>query len=217
MILLTRPEPDSQRIASDFQNKGHQTLISPLLKIQFHDVTLPAFDAICLSSKNAILPLKNVSKKTPLYCVGNDTAKTLNDLGFKNLTTAPTALELLEILHQQEPLGNLLYLSGKISNLDFSKHLSPCHKVICYDALAQNNFSPEALKALQEKRITHIPLYSVRSFEILNQLLVKNKIDLRGIIALALSDKIAKHAKGFDFKEVLIARTPTHQALINLL
>ena len=116
MILLTRPEPDSQRIASDFQSRGHKTLISPLLKIQPNDVTLPPFDAICLSSKNAIFSLKSVSKKTPLYCVGNDTEKTLNDLGFKNLTTAPTALDLLEILRQQEPLGNLLYLSGKISN-----------------------------------------------------------------------------------------------------
>lgn len=217
MILLTRPESDSQRIASDFQTLGHNVIISPLLKIHTHQVALPQHDAICLSSQNAIPALINVSKKTPLYCVGEQTSRKLQDLGFETVVTSPTALELLKILCSQNSFSSLLYLAGKYSSLDFSEHLPQCCKLICYDAIAQEDFSPKALKALQEKSITHIPLYSVRSFEILNQLLMKNKIDLKGIKLLALSEEIARHTKGFDFKEVLIARRPIHQALINLL
>ncbi|HBN22417.1 MAG TPA: hypothetical protein DD412_04195 [Holosporales bacterium] len=217
MILLIRPENDSQRIAPDFQNLGYKVIISPLLKIHSHKVILPQYDAICLSSKNAIPALKEVSKKTPLYCVGDHTSKTLKELGFETIITAPTALDLLKALRNKKSLGKVLYLAGEVSTLDFSDHLPQCYKLICYDAVAQEDFSPESFKALQEKSITHIPLYSVRSFKILNQLLVKNKIDLKGIRILALSKDIAQQAKGLDFKEVLIARTPTHQALINLL
>lgn len=217
MILLTRPESDSQRIAPDFHNLGHKVIMSPLLKIHSLNVILPPHNALCLSSKNAIPVLGKVSKKTPLYCVGTQTSKTLQDKGFESVITAPTAHDLLAILRKKEPRGNLLYLAGDISTLDFSEHLPQCAKLICYNAIAQEGFSPDALDALKEKRITHIPLYSVRSFKILNQLLVKNKIDLGCIRILALSEDIAKYAESFDFKEVLIAKAPTHNALINLL
>ncbi len=217
MILLIRPDIDSQRIAPDFQNLGHKVIISPLLKIHFQTVVVPKCDAVCLSSKNAIHALKKLSKNTPLYCVGEYTSTILKGLGFETVIEAPTALDLLEILRRKEPRSNILYLSGEISTLDFSNHLPHCHKLICYKVITQKDFSPEALKALQENHITHIPLYSIRSFKILNQLLVKNKIDLKNIIISALSEEIAKNARGFDFKEVLIARTPTHQSLINLL
>ncbi len=217
MILLTRPEPDSKRVAPDFQNLGYQVMISPVLKIIPHPIVLPKHDALCFSSKNALPALKNVSKNTPIYCVGSHTLESLKDRGFCNVTTAPTARQLLEKLRIENPFKNLLYLAGNVSSLDFSEHLSSCHKLICYEAIAQKTFSSNALKALQEKHITHIPLYSERSIKILNQLLMKNKIDFKNIILLALSQDIAKQAEAFDFKEILIAADPTHQSLLNLL
>lgn len=217
MILLIRPEQDSQRIAPDFQNLGYDVISSPLLHIHHKEVALPHHHTLCLSSKNTLFALKSLPKKTPIYCVGVHVADSLKDLGFCHVVTAPTAQELLEMLQEDMSLKTILYLAGEVSTLDFSKHILHCHKVICYEAIAQDTFSPEALSALQKEQITHIPLYSMRSFKILIKLLIKNKIDLGRIILLALSQDIANQAEHFDFKGVLIAKVPTHQSVLNLI
>lgn len=217
MILLTRPFQDAQRIAPDFENLGHDVLISPLLKIIHHDIAIPSCDALCLSSQNALPSVKDTHKKTPIYCVGTHTSNALKSLGFSEVISTPTAQELLKILRHETSFRRMLYLAGEISTLDFSKHLPCCHKIVCYDAIAQDAFSPEALAALQNNQMTYIPLYSMRSFEILIKLLMKNEIDLGRIIILALSQDIANQAQEFDFKEILIAKGPTHDSLLNLL
>ena len=210
-VLLTRPQKDSERIAPDFKTLGYEIIISPILDIKNFDVTLPPHDIICLSSKNAIPALQNVPKNTPLFCVGSHTKRLTQNLGFSTITTAPTAKDLCALLKAQP--GKILYLAGALTTLDFSERLKNCTKVICYEAVPLNTLTVDVLK----NPITHIPLYSMRSAELLHKLLRKNKINLGGITILALSIEIAQSVKDFDFKEILIAANPTHQSLLTLL
>ena len=195
-ILLSRPLEDSKRIAPDFERLGYAVVISPVLHIKQLDVTLPEHDIICLSSKNALPALKNISKKTPIFCVGHYTQQCLRVLGFQNITHATTAQKLLPQLAQQS--GKVLYLAGEVATLDFSAHLPQCQKLICYEAIAVDTLKKE----ISHTSITHIPFYSLRSAQLLHKLLIKNKLDLKGITALALSTDIANAIKDFDFKEI---------------
>ncbi len=210
-VLLTRPQRDSERIAPDFKELGYEVIISPVLGIKHFDIIVPPYDLICLSSKNALPVLQNIPKNTPLFCVGSYTKQLIQDMGFSTITMAPTAKDLYALLKAQP--GKILYLSGAITTLDFSEHLKNCTKVICYEATPLKSFSVDVFK----KSITHIPLYSARSAELLHKLLRKNKINLRGITILALSIEIANIVKDFDFKEILTSANPTHQSLLTLL
>ena len=219
-ILLTRPLKDSKRIAPDFEELGYETALSPVLEINYFDfdfdLPLPPHDIICLSSQNALPALKEVAKDTPLFCVGVYTKKCLQDLGFHHLTSAPTAKELHTLLTQQR--GKILYLAGTVTRFDFSDHLPNCQKLICYEATPLTHLNKE----IHFKQITHIPFYSLRSAELLNKLLIENKINLGSMTALALSKDIAEALKAttqntYNFKEILTAETPTHQGIIALL
>ena len=63
-ILVTRPAPDNEKTAVALRARGHQVLLSPMLRfepIAFTDDDEIAFDAVILSSANAVRAIGNHS------------------------------------------------------------------------------------------------------------------------------------------------------------
>lgn len=227
-VLLTRPLEDALRITPDFEDQGCHVLINPVMEIvplPLKALPLPLEDikALCITSRHALPALKDplfkdLSRKIPVYCVGDQTAEDLAALGFTTLTSAPSARWLLrELKSTQSKNTPLLYLAGTVQTLDFHAELPGCQTLVCYDAKPTRTLLPEIKQALQQKIITHIPFYSSRSASLLKKLLTPFEVNLKEVTLCALSPEIAATLRDWDVKEIRIAAMPTHQALLDLL
>ena len=61
-ILVTRPAPDNEKTAAALKARGHDVLLSPMLRFEpvaFEDDGGIAFDAVILSSANAVRAIEN--------------------------------------------------------------------------------------------------------------------------------------------------------------
>src|ERR1700749_3338061 len=79
-VLVTRPEEDAVRIAEILKSRGHEPVIAPLLKTNFHngpDISLDGVQAILATSANGVRALATRTRRRdiPLFAVGPQTAQ----------------------------------------------------------------------------------------------------------------------------------------------
>ena len=95
-ILVTRPAPDNAKTAAALRARGHEVLLSPMLRFEpvtFEDDGEIDFDAVILSSANAVRAIEDHPVRArlmllPVFAVGEHTAKIARDAGFTNITIA---------------------------------------------------------------------------------------------------------------------------------
>ncbi|MFX6311341.1 uroporphyrinogen-III synthase, partial [Acinetobacter baumannii] len=79
---MTRPVPDNERTAAALRARGYDALLSPMLRfeeIPFHDEDDAAYDAVIVTSANAIRAILDHPSRThlfglPAFAVGGHTA-----------------------------------------------------------------------------------------------------------------------------------------------
>lgn len=126
-ILVTRPAPDNAKTAAALRARGHEVLLSPMLRFEpvaFEDDGEIDFDAVILSSANAVRAIEDHPVRArlmllPVFAVGEHTAKIARDAGFTNITTADgDAISLRERIVESAAAGKLrrkaalCYLAG---------------------------------------------------------------------------------------------------------
>ena len=92
-VIITRTEPDSKNLAAKLSEIGMHSLISPVIKIVSVPTrvqNIPEFQSIIITSKNTLATIKTLSlnKKTPMFCVGDATARLFKKAGFSNVRSA---------------------------------------------------------------------------------------------------------------------------------
>jgi uroporphyrinogen-III synthase len=175
MLLLTRPQADSEKIQHRLASLGINSLIDPLLTMLTHippsqDIA-SAMDAPALlfTSKNAIpavAAFPALLQKT-LYCVGNATATTAKQHGFQNIAfVAPTVQALLTNLTIP-----VYYFRGE----HITQPLPPkflTGESIVYSANAAENLSARTLTHIKNATINAVGLWSARTAEIFVKLML---------------------------------------------
>jgi uroporphyrinogen-III synthase len=121
-LLVTRPQPAAERTALKLKALGHEVTILPLMQAQHFPAALQAalnqrHDALSVTSAEAIRvlaalgPALEAHLATPLFSVGEATARAAADLGFTDIRVGPGTGEALAA--QIPPkTGTLIYLAG---------------------------------------------------------------------------------------------------------
>lgn len=226
-ILVTRPEPGASATATRLVAMGFSPVVMPLTRI----VPMPpqpagACDAVTVTSANA---LRHVAADflapllgTRLFAVGATTAKAASQAGFRDIAVADgTAESLAALIGQAMPAGGrILHLAGRertagfeeeLSRLGFSIEIVETYRA---DVIA---YAPEFLARVPgDAPLWGALAYSERGGSLLAALSQRDEIRERfeETRFFCISAKVAAALPG---RRVLVAETPTEEAVLALL
>ncbi|MCT4635732.1 MAG: uroporphyrinogen-III synthase [Rickettsiales bacterium] len=218
-ILITRPIDEAIILAKELTNFGHHPVINPLLEIElFQNINFKNFDkyeAIIITSKNAIKAIVNADKKLKLFVIGEHSTEFARSLGFINSIYAGANIE--ELKNFIQPYSNLLYLSG----VDISDDLSSLNKKITrlevYKAKIIESASNEFIKFIQSDNLKLCLFFSKRTAQIFLNHIKKYKLEsyCDRIISLSLSDNINNSLKGLNLHSYYVSKDPSLKSIMN--
>lgn len=220
-ILITRPIDESITLAEKLELLGYQPVIAPLLKIEFtKDIDCQKFDryeAIIISSKNAIKAIADANKNLKLIIVGKETTEFAKSLGFINSIYAGVNIE--ELKENLSNYNHLLYLTGADISDDLKSLPVNIDRQIVYNAKRVDVPSVEFLDFIKQDQLRLCIFFSTRSAKIFLDFINEYKLKSysSSIIALTLSAKIAHNLKDMHFNSCYVATEPTLDSLVNFI
>ena len=221
-LIITRPMGDAQPLVRKLEERGHEAIVAPLLKIEARSgVTLPEknYQAICITSANAFASLELIGARrgVPLYCVGPQSAEAARRAGFADVRARGGNVQgLVEAIARELTVttGPLLYLSGRETSGDLQGLLAAqgfkVDRIVAYDAV------PLALSLSQTElsKADGVLLYSPRSARLWIEALAGRKVK-DGFIHFCLSQNVARNLPLGS--RIRIARQPDEDHMLSLL
>lgn len=210
--LITKDQERSKNLENILKTQNYEVYFAPLFDVKYQapEFTSLEFGAVIVTSANAIKALNslNIDKEIEIFSVGKITTLELQEVGFKNIKTAPNqnANSLKELIISDYKLNKkLLYLCGDKITLDFQKELFDfginVEKYVSYKTSPNTEIKPE----IANIRFDYILVFSKYSAQIFLKLTNENK-QLKDNFKLAkilcLSNKIADEFKNSDFKNI---------------
>lgn len=235
-ILVTRPAPDNEKTAAALRVRGHDVLLSPMLRFEavaFEDDGEIAFDAVILSSANAVRAIENHSTRArlmllPVFAVGEHTAQVAREAGFTNITIADgDAVSLRECIIESAAAGKLkkkaalCYLAGADLTRDLGGELGARGFTVVtrtvYRMVPVPGFSDAVSTSFRSGAIEAVMHYSRRSAR---AYLEASRADGVEISALALpqcciSEAVAGVLREAGAMQVAAARAPDEKAMLD--
>lgn len=235
MLLVTRPQPEADVLASRLRGMGFATLTQPMLRIQFLDdadslAFSETFQAILVTSANGVRALARHKKYLPhnyhLFAIGAATAREARSKGFTSVSVAlGDARSLLDLVTQQcrHDAGELLHVCGRDISVDIVSMLRErnfsARRVTLYEALAAECLDETVIIAVRERRIKGVLFYSRRTAKVWDKLVCA--ADLReycvDITAYCFASIVAETAAHLPFHDILTARHPNEGEMLVLL
>lgn len=236
-ILVTRPAPDNEKTAEALRSRGHSVLLSPMLRFEpvaFEDDGEIAFDAVILSSANAVRAIENHPVRPrlillPVFAVGGHTAQVARDAGFTTITIAEgDAVSLRECIVTSAAAGKLkkksalCYIAGADLTRDLAGELGARGFMVvtrtAYRMIPVAGFSDTVSGAFRAGGVEAVLHYSRRSARAYVE---AARADAVEISALALpqcciSEAVAGVLREAGAMQVAAARTPDEKALLDV-
>jgi uroporphyrinogen-III synthase len=221
-LIITRPMGDGVPLARKLEERGHEAIIAPLLKIEARtDATLPGkkYQAICITSANVFVSpgLLGARHQLPLYCVGPQSAEAARYAGFTDVRERGGNVRgLAEAIAREltAAAGPVLYLSGQETSGDLLglliTHGFEVDRLVIYDAvpLVMTLSEGELLQA------DGVLLYSPRSARLWVEALAGRKVK-NGFIHFCLSPNVARKLPLGS--RLRIAQKPDEDHMLSLL
>lgn len=231
-LLVTRPEPDTERTAIALRQRGHSVIMAPLVRIE--SLVDAAIDdqpwaAILITSANAAAAIALHERKrallaVPVFAVGDRSAEAMCAAGFVDVVSAGGAVADLTRLAAQlvKPNAALLYLAGEERAGDLAGDLGArgfaVHTAIVYRAITTATLPKDATDALAagldgvlhfSRRSAEAYVNGARAAGVLSQALVPAQF--------CLSEQIAAPLRRAGATTVRVAPRPNEAALIELI
>jgi uroporphyrinogen-III synthase len=212
VILLTRPEPSSRRMAAILTARFGDRVdlcLSPLMNIVL-DARLPDLDGIrtlIFTSANGVSAYLAAQgpKTLPCYTVGDATAHAAQEAGLRATSAGGDAEALIARIIADAAPGPMLHLRGVHARGDIAERLSalgcPVSQAVVYQQLAQP-LTDQAASVLQGDRPVILPLFSPRSATLL-----ANATITAPVYVVAMSRNIADCVR-FPVEHSVIAPHP---------
>lgn len=229
-ILVTRPQPESATLAASLEAKGHEVLIAPLLEIEplNQPLNLTGITDLVFTSVNGVQAFAGRSDRRdlPVHAVGDATATTARAVGFEQVSSADGDAATLNVhLHQTLQRNNtrILHVCGKHRAFDLAENLRDngysAESVALYEATMVESFPAYVRTALRSGHLEAVLFFSPRTALSFVCLVERGGLakTCTGVIALCLSDAIARAAKTLTWSEVLTAPHPNSDSLLALL
>lgn len=178
-LLVTRPEPDSQRTAAALRERGHHVSIAPLLRIEgiAADIGNGPWDGLVVTSANSCRAVASHPRiaelvHRPMFAVGRHSADAARTAGFLNVTTSDGDVDdLAQLLAARFKARDrrLLYFAGEDRTADLAaglaEHGISVKTVIIYRAVKALEFPSPVRQALSAGEIDGVLHFSRRTTE----------------------------------------------------
>jgi uroporphyrinogen-III synthase len=237
-VLVTRPHPDNEATAATLRARGLDVLLAPMLRFEslaFQDDSDTRYGAVIVTSANALRgfakqPAGQRLLKLPLFAVGEHTAAAARDAGFDKVISAngdATALREAVLAgvkaKQLKKASPLLYLAGAdlardlagdLGERGFTVVTQTTYRMIPVTSLPRE--VADGFAAHQIKAVLHYSRRSARAFlEAARSAGVE--ISALAVAQCCISDAVASIVRDAGATQVLTARTPDENAVLDLL
>lgn len=170
-LLVTRPEPDGERTAENLRARGHEVMVTALLRVETVDFKLAdeAYAAVVMTSANAARAVAGHPQRERLtslkaFTVGRHTAEAARAAGFRDVRSADGDKHDLVHLFGTVAGGKpLLYLAGEDRSGDLPAGKLPVRTVVAYRAVEAERFPPAVEAALAAGKLDGVLHFSGRS------------------------------------------------------
>jgi uroporphyrinogen-III synthase len=223
-VLITRPQEDAARIAALLKDRGHESVIAPLLAVRFHDgpeISLDGIQAVLATSANGVRALAKRTPKrdVPLFAVGPQTEEEARAFEFNNVRNASGDSRTLAAATTQwasPGKGTLLHVKGAEADGTLATLLKAqgfnVQTSVLYD-VADTSALPEDIRAMfLRHEIDAALFFSARSAQVFGD--CAHGLDLSPVIAVCISESTAAALTQLSFREVRIASAPNQGALL---
>jgi uroporphyrinogen-III synthase len=230
-VVVTRPQDNAERTAAALRARGHEVLVTPLLKVEpIHDKLASNWGGVIITSANAAAaiaahPARAALTKLRLYAVGQRSALAARLIGFTDIIVAGGSVrDLVRTLaaRKADARAPLLYLAGEDRAADLIGELAArgiaAEMAVIYRAVVAP-FPPALTAALKEETVDIVLHYSKRS-----AVAFVDGARTEGVIAqavrlrhLCLSRPIAEPLSGAGAGNIGVAARPDEAALFDLL
>jgi uroporphyrinogen-III synthase len=231
-LLVTRPEPEAGVQAEELRSLGHEPVIQPLLRFQrldFDPAPLRDCGALIFTSANSLRALGELDLRAlsgiPLFCVGSETARRAQSLGFHFIAAVTdTAKELSASIGALIAAGTkLVHVTGEHHAFDLEGILTKEGLSICtlrvYAMAARSAFEPHIVEGMASGTVGGAILMSPRTAEIFVSLCCKHNLFVRAksLRYFCLAESVAERLEAIGPTDVSIAAKPNRAALLALI
>lgn len=229
LVLLTRPREQSERTARLLEQRGHETIIDPVLEIRpcaVPALSLEGMAAVAVTSAHAAHALAGMPSSMPVFVVGGATARAAQRVLERDVAVAEgdgRALARLVAATLRPDAGSVLHLSGAEVSTGLAEVLGAAgydyRRIIVYEAVPTVGMEADARSALLEQRLDAVLLYSPRSARLwVRKLREMGLADRVGRVeAACLSAAVAAELRGLGLATVRVATTPIQDDLLRCL
>jgi uroporphyrinogen-III synthase len=237
-ILVTRPQPDNAATVAALRAKGFEVLPAPMLRFEpvaFQDDADARYGAVVVTSANALRafddqPAMIRLKELPLFAVGQHTAETARDIGFRNIVAANGGAAALRDLiaasvraKALKKSATLLYLAGADLARDLAGELGERG----FNVVTQTTYRmapipslpPDVCGAFAANRVEAVLHYSRRSARAFLEAARSGGVEISALAIphCCLSEAVASIVRDAGATQVMVARTPDEKALFEVL
>jgi uroporphyrinogen-III synthase len=222
-VLITRPEPGAAETAARVAALGWRPVLAPALVLAPRAASLPAAQAVVVTSPAAPRALPAALHPLPLFATGPASAESARAAGFARVQGAEgeaVSLAALVARSLDPAAGPLLLAIGEGYGLDLAAALRArgfaVHRRVVYAAREAAALPDEAARALRAGRVGAALFFSPRSARAAMRLI--EQAGLRGrsgaIAALALSPRIASILSAWAWATIAVAEAPHQDDLL---
>ncbi len=230
-VLVTRPEPGASATAQALRSAGFEPVVLPLTGIrplEIAETALPAFDAVALTSANAVrhVPewLGRSTLTVPVHAVGAASAQAAREAGFANVIAGPgDAAGLASAISQTlAPGSTVLYLCGKVRKPEFELELRSrgirAVPVETYDTVP-TDLADADMRKLDVGGLFAVLVHSAEAAKALAKLAKRPAAvqAFEGAHLVAISRRAAAPVEAVFAGRIVVAREPTDAAMIEAL
>ncbi len=233
LLLVTRPEPEGDKLKGQIEAIGHEAVVEPLMEAELLPEAIDDLDgvaAIVATSRNALRalsqsPYLHDAVAIPLFVVGHGTAEIARDLGFERIAIGPGSVSgfAAGIAGTLDPAdGLIVHLAGDVLAGDLAGELEELGfrvlQPVVYRMKAAEALSEGAREAIGEGAIDGVVLMSPRTARIYAGLIKRHGLAdaAAEMVHICLSDAVARGLAPLGEVPVEVAEKPTLNAILEL-
>jgi len=229
VILLTRPQAQSEALAEPLRALGWTPLIAPMLTLEIlppppgFEAMVETAGALAFTSANGVRAFEAASprRESPVYAVGDATETAARETGFSaTRSAAGDADALSRLIVSDPPDGPILHIRGEHGRGDLAARLNAvgiaATEAVLYAMRPADALPEEAAQALAAGRVQAASFYSPRTAHIFAALAKKaNLAPLSAMRAVAISAAAAAPLESLGLRRISIADRPDGVAMLS--
>jgi uroporphyrinogen-III synthase len=231
LFLVTRPEPEGDKLKGQIEAIGQEAVVEPLMEAELLPEAIDDLNgivALIATSRNALRalsqsPYLHDAVAIPLFVVGQGTAEAARDLGFERIAVGQGSVSgfAAAIAGTLDPAdGLIVHLAGDVQAGDLAGELGELGfrvlQPVVYRMKAAETLSEGTREAIGEGAIDGVVLMSPRTARIYAGLIKRHNLTdaAAEIVHVCLSDAVARALSALGDVPIEVAEKPTLNAIL---